>query len=239
MTRRGSVMMETVIVMPLLLLLIFGIIQFAQIWMARQLVVYAAYCGARSMMTVVPDEQEKAVERAVKIVLSWICLADLGSEENCDGVSIPGWGLVGGSRSVDRRVSTQVLANGVDRDYVACRVKFSFPLLIPVFGINAILGNTVNGDVNGNRPSISKSSDFYGELARQSANPKGLGVNDPWPYITFTEVCALPMPYSPRNLPLGGYGDHTWTDHYTSDKKSEEWHSAAWNGQTDIEVNGL
>ena len=47
--KRGSILAETVVVMPLLLLLIFGIIQFAQVWMARQFVVYAAACAARAM----------------------------------------------------------------------------------------------------------------------------------------------------------------------------------------------
>lgn len=236
---KGSVLMETVIVMPIILLLIFMIIQFAHVWIARQMVVYAAYCGARSMMTVLPDEQAPAADRAAKLALSWICLADLGSAEKSGGVSVPGWGLVGGSRSVDRRVKTQVLANGVSQDCVACRVTFSFPLLIPAFGVNAILGNAVNGDADGNRPGLGTSSDFYGELARVTANPKGLDENDPWPYVTFTEVCALPMPYNPRNLPLGGYGDYNFTDYYVPDKKPFEWHSSAWHGQTDFEVNGL
>ena len=47
---RGSVLMEFVIVAPMLLLLIFGIIQFAYIFMAKQLTFYAAYSAARTAL---------------------------------------------------------------------------------------------------------------------------------------------------------------------------------------------
>ena len=47
---RGSILMEFVIVAPMLLLLIFGIIQFSLIFMARELLYYAAYSAARTAL---------------------------------------------------------------------------------------------------------------------------------------------------------------------------------------------
>ena len=46
---RGSVLLEFIIVMPVLLLLIFGTVQFALILMAKQLTQYAAFNAARGV----------------------------------------------------------------------------------------------------------------------------------------------------------------------------------------------
>jgi len=211
MTRRGSILMETVLVMPLLLLLIFGIIQFAQIWMARQFAVYAAACSARAMTVVQPSEQAEAADNAAKLALSWLCLVEDGSESGNAGVEVPGWGLIPGSRSVDRRVTTQVLQvnenggwrplDGTSDDYTAVgvTVSFRFPLLIPGMAINSILGNFANRSSQ----QLAQGADFYGNLARASRNP--IVDIDGWPYIDFQETCILPMPYSPLNFPKGGY----------------------------------
>ena len=43
---KGSMLMETVIVMPLLVALIFGALQMAHIHVARQIVSYAAYAAS-------------------------------------------------------------------------------------------------------------------------------------------------------------------------------------------------
>ena len=200
--RRGSILAETVLVMPLLLLLIFGIIQFAQICMARQFVVYAAACAARAMTVVQPSEQDDAADKAAKLALSWLCLAEADSESSNAGVEVPGWGLIPGSRSVDRRVTTTTFCHGDDdaEPYVGVRVGFRFPLLIPGMAINTIIGNFA--DTDRNQP-LAQGADFYGNLAQASRNP--IVDIDGWPYINFTETCILPMPYSPKNFPKGGY----------------------------------
>lgn len=238
-------MMETVIVMPIILLLIFMIIQFAHVWIARQMVVYAAYCGARSMMTVVPQEQYAAASNAVEIALSWICLADNPNDKNETRLVVPGWGEIPGSGSRHRRITTTVLGDGVsdDRQFVGVRVEFKFPLLIPGMGVNAILGNQVNDNQDGVRPTTGDETDFYRNLATMADKPVLI---DGWPYITFRETCVLPMPYSTRNFPKGGYElgkgptQTVLTDYYVQDANIRyEWHSDKWNGQNDFEVNGL
>ncbi len=207
--RCGSILMETVLVMPLLLLLIFGIIQFAQIWMARQFVVYAAACAARAMTVVLPDEQPDAADKAAKLALSWLCLVEADAESKNDGVEVPGWGLIPGSRSVDRRVTVKVLKDGDGKRYdgtkdenpfVGVTVKFRFPLLIPGMAINTIIGNFADRDRD---QPLAQGADFYGNLASASSNP--IVDIDGWPYINFEETCILPMPYSPSNFPKGGY----------------------------------
>jgi len=211
--RCGSVLAETVLVMPLLLLLIFGILQFAQIWMARQMVVYAASCAARAMTVVHPVEQADAADKAAKLALSWLCLVETtgeSGEKALPGVAIAGWGRIPGSGSVDRRVVVSVLSNSVtnvafdgtdDKNpFVGATVSFRFPLLIPGMAINSILGNFANR----RSQSLPRSADFYGNLARASANPIVDSI-DGWPYVDLRETAVLPMPYSPANYPTNGY----------------------------------
>ena len=208
--RCGSVLAETVLVMPLLLLLIFGILQFAQIWMARQFVVYAAACSARAMTVVHPDEQADAADKAAKLALSWLCLAETDSERAGDGVEVPGWGRIPGSGSIYRRgfpdkrnINAEVLFDGTDNEnpVVGVRVGFRFPLLIPGMAINTIIGNFADRDRD---QQLAQGADFYGNLASASSNPIVDDI-DGWPYINFEETCILPMPYSPSNFPKGGY----------------------------------
>ena len=261
--QRGSVLMETVIVMPIILLLIFMIIQFAHVWIARQMVVYAAYCGARSLLVISPDDTDptpqEAVQTAAEIALSWICLADGGTNATGETrLDVPGWGEIPGSGSASRdwrqrndwRVKAEIMTykdsmgveryfdgnstptvtrywdehnvdagpdyrNGRwfgnpadDRPFVAVKVTFRFPLLIPGMSVNAILGNQVNGNQDEARPEMGDETDFYRNLATMADNPILI---DGWPYITFSETCVLPMPYSTRNFPKGGYAGTTYT----------------------------
>ena len=199
--RRGSILMETVLVMPLLLLLIFGIIQFAQIWMARQFVAYAAACSARAITVVHPDEQADAANESARLALSWLCFAETDAESGAPGVEVAGWGRIPGSGSAGRRVSATVLYDGSDdaNPVAGVRVGFRFPLLIPGMAINTILGNFANRN-----QQLAQSADFYDNMAQASSNP--VVDIDGWPYVNLSETCILPMPNSPRNLPNGGYG---------------------------------
>ena len=236
MTRRGSILMETVLVMPLLLLLIFGIVQFALCWTARQMTVYAAFCGARALTVISPrDNAQVAVENAAKLALSWMCLVDEGESQD---VCIPGWGRVHGSGSVNRRVTAHICtyldANGIERladgngtpvrtkddgvqvrfddvgddghQFAAVRVTFKFPLLILPFGVNRIVGTAVNSTEEESLRRISGTNpDFYKNLSDSVANPNDDGYG--LPFMTFAETCVLPMPYSTRNFPWGGFDD--------------------------------
>ena len=218
--------METVIVMPVLLLLIFGVIQFAHIWTARQMVAYAAFCATRAIM-VVPDkdnEKDIAAQKAAEIALSWMNISDDKviegrSDKFSNCVSIPGWGRVGGSGfstggflhpQVDPKKYKRVLAeilpgctgeekdgDGNDIEVAAVRVRFLFPLIIPGMAVNKIIGNASRG-----AGALMHGSDFYGNLHDAALNPILI---DGWPYIELKETCVLPMPYSTVNFPKGAF----------------------------------
>lgn len=218
---RGSILMETVIVMPILLLLIFGIIQTAMIWTGKQLTVYAAYCAARAITVVrAPGseeprdgiwtnesdresaaEQDEAAARAAKMALAWVCFYDNNADEIPKRIQIPGWGAVDQSGSMDKRVTVKVLKRGVEDPYVSVRVTFKMSLMMPVMGVDSLMAKAAEGDED-----IYRESDFYGNLAKAARGASRLyGL----PYIEFTETCAIPMPYSTRNFPRGAYD---WTD---------------------------
>lgn len=181
--RHGSVMMETVIVMPILLFLIFVIIQFAHIWTAKQMVSYAAFCATRAITVVPPGEQHDAALNAAKMALSWMCLVD-GAEKSGARVTVPGWGEIFGARSVGSRVivNPEDIIDGQNNTnpVAAVKVMFKFPLLISAMAVNKVLG------------------------AAASVTPTSI---DGWPYVTLSETCVLPMPYSTERFPTGGFAD--------------------------------
>lgn len=193
--KRGSILAETALVLPLLLLLIFGIIQFALIWTAKQMTAYAAFCATRAIMVVPPGEQQKAARDAAKVALSWMALADEGQGAR---VTIPGWGAIFGSGTIEQRLqrddgdeAVKILENGTE-PIAAVRVTFRFPLMIPGMVVNRIIGNAKNA------PELEGKADFYGDLNKSAGNP---GEISGWPYIELTETCVLPMPYSTEQFP--------------------------------------
>ena len=70
--------MEFIIVAPLMLILVSMILQFAQIWIAREITAYAAYCACRSVLSAVSKEDaELGAQRAAELACSWMCLAGM------------------------------------------------------------------------------------------------------------------------------------------------------------------
>ena len=202
--------METVIVMPVLLMLIFGIIQFAHIWTARQMVAYAAFCATRAITVVPPDEQEDAAQNAAEVALSWINLAD-GSKG--DEVSIPGWGKIGGSGTSQesdwdgKRVKAVILENGEGKEVAAVEVKFRFPLVIPGMAVNKIIATATQWVEGGTKRALIGDDvpvDFYHDLDTAAGTPIQI---DGWPYVVLSETCVLPMPYSTVNFPKKAFED--------------------------------
>lgn len=64
----GSVMLEFVIAFPLVLVLVFACIQFSQIWIARMVVHYGAYCAARTTLVCKDGSNSDAPGKAAKQV---------------------------------------------------------------------------------------------------------------------------------------------------------------------------
>ena len=56
--RNGSVAMETVMILPIFVIIIFFILQISLVWGAKQMVSYAAYCGARAALVYNPADYD-------------------------------------------------------------------------------------------------------------------------------------------------------------------------------------
>jgi hypothetical protein len=98
---RGQALVEYAIVFPLQLMMTLAIIQLAHIFVAKQVVEYAAFCGARAKLVNLSDDEARA---AAVIPLSSICGSDpfkdsAGSPPNPNApgphlfaLQLPGWG---------------------------------------------------------------------------------------------------------------------------------------------------
>lgn len=206
--RRGSVLAETALALPLLLFLIFAVVQFALVWTARQTVAYAAYCAARAAL-VFPcsseNEKEDAARDAAEIALSWMSLADAGSIAG--RTSIPGWGDIPGSGTVRARSDVKIVSdpygggwlNGEDSPAVAAIVRFKFPLMIPGMGVAKAIANFAAGTA----PDFTGEADFHGDLAKVT-DAADVSIDGVWPWIELKSTCILPAPFSTARFPIGG-----------------------------------
>jgi len=201
-------MMEFVLVMPLLFVMIMGVLQVAHIWMARQVVHYAAYCAARSTLTAnhtLFRDQPVATDAALR-VCAWIAFDDEGDGDAQDVTEIPGWGKIPFSESVKKR--TRVYTGYTDTDYMGmmgtCQwqtravVEFDFALLMPVAGqmmsyLKKPSADEVAQQIRGGVIAVKPGMGWTGQEEKK---------NYSYPYITLKEMCILPKPYSTAIYPL-------------------------------------
>lgn len=115
--------METVIVMPLLLALIFGVLQLAHIYAARQISGYAAFCAARAALSAVDGSEKDEAEKAARRVLCWLTASPDGMH---DGLLMPD----PDAAPVRKRIlEFELRKAGWSREV---ELKFAFPLVFPL-----------------------------------------------------------------------------------------------------------
>ena len=244
--RRGSMLMEFVLVMPILFMLIMLIIQFAQIMVVRQFVAYAAFCSTRSMLCsnpsewsplVKPEKRDRCTHQAARRVLAWVNIfgdpetanlrswdeetrslgkfSDIGEttisyttviygSKDTHDVLVPGWGQIPESNSVDTRLNVECGPMVPNGRYAYSTVRYDFPLLIPVAG--QIIGFFMHHSASESKYMQSKDlpPGWIDELGPDE-------MIDGMPYITLTETCVLPLPYSTARLPVNAF-DYTSYD---------------------------
>ena len=196
--RKGTMLMEFVLTMPILFMLIMLVIQFAQVMLARQMVAYAAFCSTRSMLCSKPSEwqgsgKSSCAHQAARRALAWINIyGDPNGTAN--GVLVPGWGHVPESDSVDKRLN--VTTSISQARYVKSTVAYKFPLLVPVAG--QMVG-FLSKDRAENSLYVSSETMMAGWTGETG------DLVDEIPYILLTETCVLPLPYSTVNMPKGAF----------------------------------
>jgi len=188
-------MLEFVIAFPLVLTLILACMQFAHIWMGKQVVHYAAFCAARAALVCEKGEYQKAGQQAAEQVCAWVVNGmTLGEVDK----QIPVWGTIPGSGGVARKTRTTVTE--VDQWMVKAKVEHDFALIMPIAG--PMIGWLVNPwetDVSGLQ-YLKQRVDDSGDI--------GLGDSIQYAHIKFVETVYLPKPYvtlPKMGIPSGGW----------------------------------
>ena len=185
----GTVLMESILVLPLLLMLITGIFQFARFWQARLLTRYAAFNAARATLVYNPEhyrsgnsfkEGDGVCWQAAVETLAW-----LSSTPDSDNYWLPGYGSVPHSSRIREQV--RIIPKGCTEEngWVKVTVAFYFPTLFAVFDATAM---HPDGDGGGKGPA---------ELTDVAK----------YPHFTFVESCILPKPWTTEMYPTIGKGE--------------------------------
>ena len=180
--------MEFVLVMPLLFVLIMGVLQVAQVWTARQVTHYAAFCAARATLVANGSQVSARALASAKQVCGWMAFSDDGG----NALSVAGWGTVPHSAELDKRVRATVKdGSAIGAPWLSgAEVSFDFNLLIPVAG-------TMMGWLAKHGSAGTDYRPVSGWTGQHEHGQYG------GPYITLTETVWLPKPYSTRRYPSG------------------------------------
>lgn len=170
--RTGSILMETVLVMPLFLAMVMGALQFAHIYIGKQIVNYAAFSAARSTLSAKAGDEQTKAEEAAKRVLSWLILAP---EKETDGVLMPNYsGDDMKSHLLGVKVETK------EKWLKAVEVRFAFPLEFPLAAQIIRWGMNLPGYEFEKKHSVGIDLKLAGVTT---------------PHLVLTERCILPKPY--------------------------------------------
>ncbi|MDT8389371.1 MAG: TadE/TadG family type IV pilus assembly protein [Lentisphaeria bacterium] len=186
---QGSVTLEFVLAFPVVLTLIMGAAQFGHIWMARQVVSYAAFAAGRAALICHDSERDQACRQAAEEVCAWVSIGQASGEAE---KKIPGWGKIPGSGAVNRKTTVKI--DDVDDWTVKVTVDFDFALVMPIAG--AVIGWAVNP-----YEWTERRADMTGDAHRHQDS---IG----YPHLRFSETSIVCKPYKTmpkNNLPSGGW----------------------------------
>ena len=220
----GTALMECVLVMPLLVFMIFMLIQLSLVCMARQVLHYAAYSAARATLVYHPNEYggmngenfvfyEKfgVAYQAACQALAWVGQVGGGDAK----MWIPDWGQIPASGYIRDQVSIDCTnsamlsaeqAGGVSQSHVPAvkvTVRFHYPLQIPMAGtIIAYFAGGGDGGANWNTIGLTPK-DMEGTLSKYYAfqGSEALRNKTGLPFITLTESYILPRLWDTISFP--------------------------------------
>lgn len=161
----GSVMLEFVIAFPLVLVLMFACIQFSEIWIARMVVHYGAFCAARTALVCKDTEYGSPGSNSSLPAKAAIQVCSLLRQEN-------------GNMPVNR-CKTTIIDNDPAWNITASQT-YQFSLITPIVGQIIAWGMNPWDD---NSPWATPEKTIN--------NTDGFG----YPTIELTEKVVLPKPY--------------------------------------------
>ena len=119
----GQAIVEYAIVFPIVLLIALSLIQLAHIFVAKQVVSYAAFCAARAAL--VGEDPDRAA--------AFVCSPITGTTgaDRPEEFTLPGWGELRGSGASMVKTQPAVIDLAEGR-YVSAEVTHQFQLQIPI-----------------------------------------------------------------------------------------------------------
>lgn len=221
--RRGSILLETALTLPLFVLLVFFLIQMSFVWIARETTYYAAYCGARAALVYNPVDYAASrdygvVKFAAMTPLSWIAWSLNGDDDGNFTVGTTDVPLSSTVRdqthvTVEEYVSIG-LTNGVasaqvpiERQFPAVKVTVAFdcPLFVPLGGqliayfFGARKGGiSTEGAIAPQGFMAVRGDQVDDVLVPYCPDPKALFHYS----IRLTESCTLAKPWKTDTFPL-------------------------------------
>lgn len=199
---KGSMMLEAVLILPILVLFIFFLIQITFVWTAKEMTYYAAYCGARAALVYNPEDYSKdlnggVVKQAACSVLSWMSWSYTGaSAYRVVDYEVPL------SNNIQKQVSVDIEENWDDDALpaVTVGVTFKFPLFIPFGG--PVVAYFFGAGMNGVDTSGSMDYNFYATNAKAAVKGLDFDSKNELYSIPLTEYCTLAKPYRTETFPL-------------------------------------
>ena len=172
-SRSGQALVEYAIVFPLQLMLTLALIQLAHLFVAKQILDYAAFCGARAAL--VGLEYEDA-QKAAAIPISRIAGPSGVSGDN--PIDIPGWGTLRGSGAAVEKTSAPygnfdvIQTQAGSAPVIRCEIEHAYELRVPV-------GNVV--------------SYTLGDVFLAAEDLERIGG---MPHVRIKAACTLPQPWA-------------------------------------------
>jgi len=173
-------MLEFVLAAPVIFLLLLGCLQIGHIFLARQVVLYSAFCAARAGLVCTEGEFPAAAQQAAEQACAWIVIGQAAGEPEKE---IPGWGPIPGSGAIGRK--TRVTTGKVGEWNVKATVEFDFALIMPIAG--PVIGWLVN--------PWKEGSQWLEQRADETGNIHRFVDTVPYPHVIFEETVILPKPY--------------------------------------------
>lgn len=186
----GSVMMESIIMLPVVLLALMAAVQFAHIFFARQITDYAAFSAARSGRFALSESV--AQENALKSAKQICSIISLSAPQGASGVlfALPWLGEVAGSQALDSKLAVNCSPANTPAGAFAAEVTMNFPLVVPL--VNTFLSGVLKFREKVN-PVFSTSSVGFGRF--HEGTPHGFirtFDQDVFPHITITRRALVP-----------------------------------------------
>ncbi len=135
---RGQAMVEYAIVFPIQILLTLCMIQLAYLFVAKQVVSYAAFCAARAALVYEDDDRYSAGDEA-RAAAALACARIAGSAGvDAGSVYLPGWGELSGYNAALVKNDVRILSTGDDDDSgpqpppVRVEIIHDFQLRVPI-----------------------------------------------------------------------------------------------------------